>query len=114
VEHLVNYMTTRHELSAVTDLLVALGRFHESGIVAYRQAIAVPSTEYRIRYVRKPVMGAGRFLCLFWSGLSKARLRSTFQLRTFLLVLRIRIFVRIRHSDPDLELLFEKLRWFIK
>lgn len=30
VEHLVNYLTIRHELSAVTNLLVALGRFHES------------------------------------------------------------------------------------
>ena len=49
VEHLVNYLTTRHELSAVTDLLVALGRFHESGVVAYRQAIAASSPEYRVR-----------------------------------------------------------------
>ena len=51
VEHLVTYMTTRHELSAVIDLLVALGRFHDSGVVAYRQAVASSSPEYRVRYL---------------------------------------------------------------
>lgn len=53
VDHLVTYLTTRHELSAVTDLLVALGRFHEAGLVAYRQAVAPPTPEYRIRNLKQ-------------------------------------------------------------
>jgi hypothetical protein len=55
VDHLVTYMTTRHELSAVTDLLMALGRFHESGVVAYRQALSSSSPEYRVRYDCQPI-----------------------------------------------------------
>ena len=39
-QHLIHHMITRHELSQLTDLLNALGRFHESGIVAYKQAVS--------------------------------------------------------------------------
>ena len=39
-EHLVNYMITRHELTQVCDLLIALGRFNDAGVVAFRQAIS--------------------------------------------------------------------------
>jgi len=49
VEHLVTYMRTRHELTPLIDLLAALGRFHESGVLAYRQALASSTPEFRIR-----------------------------------------------------------------
>jgi len=52
-EHLVNYLITRHELAKVADLLVALGRFHDSGIVAYRQAIHSQSIELRVRNLKQ-------------------------------------------------------------
>ena len=39
-ENIVNHMITRHELSEVMELLIALGRFHQAGIVGYRKAIS--------------------------------------------------------------------------
>jgi hypothetical protein len=52
-EHLINHMITRHELSQLTDLLNALGRFHDSGIVAYKQAVSSQSIEYKVRHLKQ-------------------------------------------------------------
>jgi len=52
-EHLVNYMITRHELSQVSDLLIALGRFNDAGIVAYRQAMSSQNLEYKVRNLKQ-------------------------------------------------------------
>eukprot|EP00088_Acartia_fossae_P042606 TRINITY_DN44791_c0_g1_i1.p1 TRINITY_DN44791_c0_g1~~TRINITY_DN44791_c0_g1_i1.p1 ORF type:complete len:420 (-),score=15.77 TRINITY_DN44791_c0_g1_i1:147-1358(-) len=52
-ETLVNYMITRHELSQVNDLLNALGRFHDSGIVSFRQAISAKNLEGKIRNLKQ-------------------------------------------------------------
>jgi len=53
VEHLINHMITRHELEQVIDLLVALGRHHDSGIVAYRQAIHAQNIEKKVRHLKQ-------------------------------------------------------------
>jgi len=52
-ENIVNYMITRHELAEVMDLLIALGRFHQAGVVGYRKAITTKSIEYKVRNLKQ-------------------------------------------------------------
>jgi len=52
-ENIVNYMITRHELAEVMDLLIALGRFHQAGIVGYRKAISPKSIEYKVKNLKQ-------------------------------------------------------------
>jgi len=55
-DQLVAHMVTRHELGQLGDLLTALGRRQEAGVVAYSQATASPSLETRVRRL-KEVLG---------------------------------------------------------
>jgi len=38
-KHLINYLTSINELSAVVDILSGLGRYNEAGLVLYKQAL---------------------------------------------------------------------------
>jgi hypothetical protein len=37
----VSYLTSRSELAELVDLLSGLGRYHEAGLVSYKQALAL-------------------------------------------------------------------------
>jgi len=52
-EHLVNYLITRHQLDQVAELLVSLGRLHDAGVVAYRQATQSQNLEMRVRSLKQ-------------------------------------------------------------
>jgi len=51
--HLINYMITRHEMSQVTDLLHALGKFDYAGVISYRQATTRGSLDDKVRKLKK-------------------------------------------------------------
>jgi len=51
-DQLVAHLVTRHELSALIDLLSALGRRQEASVVAFKQALASPTLEARVKKLK--------------------------------------------------------------
>jgi len=52
-DQLVSYLVTRHELSQVVDLLQAMDRRHEAGVVAYKAAAVSGNLEVKVRSLKQ-------------------------------------------------------------
>lgn len=52
VRHLVHFLETRCEFSALTDLLTALGQYEQAALIHYKQAAKTPNLEARIKRVK--------------------------------------------------------------